>query len=146
MASFESGNEPTIARRGFFRSIVGRVASIVDEARGIPQYSLKDLGSFTDELIAQIKPMILPNVKIIITNDQVNAQREGSEETCFIFQCKCDNTFVFNQFNGQNTIGQISAEFAKVMSWKEEDAFSYTKDFFLKLVRLKICIPGNPVG
>ncbi len=133
-------------RRGFFRSFLGEAASLLDEARGIPQYRLDNLWNLSDEVTARIKPAMVPNIEILIADDQVHARSRGKKEAFAIFRCEPQAGFVFNRFNGQNTIGQISIELAKAFSWDEADAFSYTREFFLRLARLRVCVPVNPVG
>jgi hypothetical protein len=145
MATLDSEQSTGLSRRNFFRSFLGQIISLEEVVRGIPQYNLNDLGNLPDSDLSQIKPMVRPSVEIRTENDHVNGRLKGKQEIFFIFKSELENTILFSQINGQNTIGQISEKLAKILSWEEEAAFSHTKNFFLKLVRLQVCVPANAI-
>ncbi len=146
MAKLGSEQRTELNRRNFFRRFVGQIISLEEEARGIPQHQLNELGKLPDSVFSQIKPMVRPDVEIIAEDDQVNGRIKGKQEIFFIFKRELATTVLFNQFNGQNTISQISDELARILSWDKEAAFCHTKDFFLELVRLRVCVPANAIG
>ena len=141
-----SGRHATLGRRGFFKSLVSETVALVDELHGKPQYRLADLWKLPDEVLAQIMPMVLPDVEIIVTEQRVRARRRGQDEVTFLFDCETAKMFVFNRFNGMTTIGHIGSELAAEMSWDEQEGFTYAKDLFLRLVRMNVCVPSNPIG
>jgi len=141
-----SARNDALGRRSFFRTMVSETIALFDELHGKPQFRLADLWELPDDMLAQIMPVVLPDVEIIVTEQHVSARRQDKDEINPLFDCEPANMFVFNRFNGQATIGQIGKELAAEMSWDEEEGFVYAKNLFLQLVRMRVCVPSNPIG
>lgn len=133
-------------RRRFFKSFLGQGVSIYHELTGRPQHRLSDLWELPNETLSEIKPVVLPGIDIITTEEHVCAKRRGQEGTITLFTLELQNTLLFNHFNGQLTIGQISGRLASSNSENPKEVFLRVKSFFLELVRLGVCAPGNPVA
>ena len=143
--SKRSGRYGTVGRRGFFRSLAGETIAFFEELRGKPQFRLDDLGQFPDEELAQIMPKMRPDVEIIVAEGHISARLPKKGEVIFLFDREPANTFVFNRFNGRTTMRQIGTELAAALSWEEERSFAHVRSFFLRLVHLRVCVPGNPM-
>jgi hypothetical protein len=134
-----------LKRRTFFKSLAGQVLSLAKEIHGIPQYHLSNLWQMPDPQLSFIRPVLQSDVEIMTEEKSVNGRFRSKENTFLIFDREDKATFVFNQFNGQKTIGQISDELATEYAMEKEIAFAFCKDFFLKLIHLKVCIPANQI-
>jgi len=125
-------------RRLFLRRLARETLAGVDEARGILQLRLVDLPALPDEQLSRLTPVILPQVKILDGGSEVRAQRPGERDTIVLFPSGGVEQLLFNRFNGRNSLGEIASEMGM------PQAFALTRAFFLKLVRLQVCVPANP--
>ncbi|MBI2877934.1 MAG: hypothetical protein HYY20_13745 [Candidatus Tectomicrobia bacterium] len=133
------------SRRSFFKFLAGEVTAFFEELCGRPQLRLADLGQLPDETLAQIMPKVPPGVEILVTEGHIRARCPGKEEPIILFDRNPANTFVFNRFNGLTPLGGIGAELAATLSWDGEHGFAHARSLFLRLVRLGVCVPGNPI-
>lgn len=134
-----------IKRRHFFRSFMGHTASVIDEVRGIPQHSLNELWTLEPDVLRQIKPLILPNVTIDLSEKHVCAVIQSGKNRVQLFKISPLASRVFNSFDGGTTIGRISELVASTSPMGRDKSFLFTRAFFLHLVKLKVCAPGNVV-
>jgi hypothetical protein len=139
--SFPRGDLPVlITRREFFRSLLTEFQVGIRKAGGAEVYRIAGLGSLPDEELALLAPVILPDSHVSI--------REGSVWTCppggealRLFELDSPALFVFNHFNGQDTLGETAARLTEREGWPPERAFAYTRGVFLTLVQQGVSLP-----
>jgi len=136
----------TLSRRGFFKTMMGEVVSAVEEYHGKPQFCLSDLWGLSDDLMAQIKPVIVAPLEMKTVDGRVWGQFVDQNKRVFLFEAKEENLFVFERFNKNMTIGEIGKHLSTSMDRDEEEAFSFVKQLFLSLVESRVCVPGNQIG
>lgn len=132
-------------RRTFLRWLAKEGVALVEEARGRPQLQLGDLAGLPDEKLALIVPVIAPGIGIDVTEYQVTAARGEQDARIVLFDCAPETVFIFNQFDGTTSIAQAATELSTAMSLSAEESFTLTRDLFLHLARLGVCVPANPV-
>ena len=135
----------TAGRRGFFRLFAREGVAALDELRGRPQLRLADLPQLPDATLAQLAPAILEGVTVIPGDQQVSARPPASEKAIVLFPRDPVPVFIFNRFDGRTTLGEISQELSADRQWTEGQSFAAVKALFLRLVRLRVCVPGNCV-
>jgi len=133
-------------RRAFFKRLVGELAAAMDGLRGRPQFSLSDVAGLPDDTLADIKPMVRPDVQVHVTDQHVEALLPRRREPVMLFAHGRADTFAFNRFNADTPLREIGAELARTMGWDDRVGFAHAKQFFLRLVALGVCVPANPVG
>jgi len=132
-------------RRDFFRSVLGDVAAFADELAGRPQFQISELWSLPDDALAKIIPAVHPQAEILVGADHVAARVPQNTEPVFLFGQEPTEAFVFNRFNGMTPIAEIADEVVGGFGETPERAFAIVKGLFLRLVRLRVCVPANPI-
>ena len=130
-------------RRLFFRYFARETVVWFEDLLGKPNLQLSDLPNLPPEAIAALIPRVCPGVAIIPEEGQVSARLPGATENVLLFPNVEANLFVFNRFNGENTIGQVAGELSAALAWPRERSIAQVKNLFFRLVRLKICLPAN---
>ncbi|MGE5391382.1 MAG: hypothetical protein ACM3PE_10005 [Deltaproteobacteria bacterium] len=138
-----SSGGPVASRRGFFKSLVGQISALVDELSGLPQLSLADLPQLPDETMAQVKPLIIKEIFITVDDEYIFARKPGKDQDIRLIATDRANLYVFNLFNGILPLAEIAGHLAEYMTWDEEKSFDFTRNLFLDLVRIGVCVPGN---
>jgi len=54
--------------------------------------------------------------------------------------------FFFNRGTGLNSLREIGADLDAFMDWEEGEGFAHARGLFLRLARLRVCVPANRVG
>lgn len=129
----------------FFTSIINESLHFIEELRGVRQFRLSDLQNYPTDKLNLIVPIIKEGVRVSMQDNQVVAVSESSSDVVELFEVNDENTFVFNRFNGENSIGRIAFELREVFDLPRDPAFERVRKLFLHLVHLGICIPNNPV-
>ncbi len=137
------------SRRAFFRLLADEGCANVERMRGRPQLRLSELPQLPKDALEQIVPVILPSVQIVVADEFVLGRLPGRDAPVELFArepLETADSFIFNRFNGHLSIRQISRELAAAKSFEAAEGFDRVREFFLRLVRLGVCVPGNPVG
>ena len=134
---------PLDQRRLFFRYLARETVVWFEELLGKPNMQLSDLPKLPPEAIAALIPRVCPGVWIIPGEGRVSARLPGASENVLLFPDEETNLFVFNRFNGENTIGQVAGELSAALAWPRERSDAHVKNLFFHLVRLKVCLPAN---
>ena len=129
-----------LSRRDFFGLLQTELQVNEDEARGIPGFKLADLGAATDDLLAQIVPVIVPGCVITVDKGQVWGRVSPQKEPVGLFGLSAAATHTFNLFNGYHDIGTAATQLAAALDWPEEQAFAFTRDLFLELAQMRISV------
>jgi hypothetical protein len=63
-----------------------------------------------------------------------------------VLLCEGDeaSVLILAQFDGQNSLACIARRLALALGWERSRAFAFTRGFFLRLVKLRVCVPANP--
>jgi hypothetical protein len=131
-------------RRNFFRDAAREALVWLEDARGKPNLQLADLPDLDAATLGALTPLIRPDVQIIPLEDKVCAGVPGEAETVELFALDDESLAVFNRFNGRQTISQISDDLSAALGWPATESFSRVRAHFLRLVQLRVCVPGNP--
>lgn len=134
---------PVASRRLFLKSLVGQASVLLDEISGRPQLRLADLPQLSDEMLGEIKPLIIEGFEITVDDEYILARKPGQDEDVKLIATDRASLYVFNLFNGIWPIAEIASHLAEFMSWNEETSLGFTKELFLHLVSLGVCVPGN---
>jgi hypothetical protein len=137
---------PIDGRRLFFRYAARETAVWLEELGGRRHVKFDDLAKLPPEEIAALVPKICPGVQIVPEDGRVSARLPGASEVVALFQSDDANLAVFNGFNGQNTIGKVAGELSAAMAWPQERSLAHVKQMFMRLLRLRVCVPANDVS
>jgi len=136
--------DPSVGRRRFFRWLAREGVFKAEEIRGVPHRKLDDLPRLPRAELARIVPGIVPGVKIQPRAGEVWAEPPGNgRKAVRLFGDDPAALALFNQFNGQTTIGGAARQLEEVMQWPAERSFAVARAFFLHLVRLGVSVPVN---
>ena len=136
---------PTTNRRRFLRALAGDLLGFADELSGRPQLAMNDLPELTDTALARIVPVISPGVAIVSLSEGVGARYPDGEIRGPLFESGAIQLFLFNRINGETALGQMAHELAAEFSLSPEASLAQTRELFLCLVRLGVCVPSNLV-
>ena len=133
------------SRRAFFRRMMGEAVSAADELRGRPQLRLSDISKLDDESLMELVPMVRPDVEVLDNDQGVCARLPQQEENVVLFsRDERIADFMFTRFDGQTTLRCVCDELVFETEWDEAEAFARVKAFFLRLLDMGVCVPGNP--
>lgn len=125
------------------RAFLSDALSFFEEARGRPQFSLRDIRAMPDQELGALKPMILPGNEILVGDDAIRALKGRDEITLFARDPL--EEALFNEFNGLRSIAEIArCVAAQVGCAYAEEAFPRARGLFLGLVGAGVCAPSNP--
>jgi hypothetical protein len=128
-------------RRRFFRSFLAEAAGFVDEIRGNPQFRLEDLALLPAEVLAAMRPVMLPGFRLE-EGRLVGPAAEGG-----VTVCPLDETerWIVARFDGRRTIAEIGDGAALKFEVDPAAAQQNVRAVFLTLARSVICVPsGKP--
>ena len=135
-------------RRSFFRWLAVEGIATVEQAQGKPQLRLAELPLLARESLEQIMPMVRPDIRIVPGERDVVAETPGRKKHVCLFPrepADSNACFIFNRFNGQTTIRQISADLAAARGCAYDESFGLVRDLFLRMVGEAVCVPSNPI-
>ena len=132
-------------RRRFFRLFVRETLVCLEEVAGIRHFKITDLWELSRSELSQMIPQICPGIEILPDGNKVSGRKPGNKEVLPLFDAADAELFVFNRFNGVNTIGQIAEELSADMGFEPEESYARVRTLFLHLARLRVCLPSNPL-
>jgi hypothetical protein len=135
----------TCSRRNFFGALLQELFVISGSLKGKQPYQLSELGSLPDDELAQVKPIVNPDYKIFADQGHIWGQGKKTEVTLKLFPMAKENLAVFNLFDGQHNLGQISEHLSQEMDWDEARGFGHARNLFLSLVSRLVCVPKDPL-
>ncbi len=131
-----------ISRRGFLSAIVTELKAFNKKADGQLTLKTADLGLLSEEEFDQLKPLVVHGCKIKLKDKMVWATPPAGMQPLVLFPVEAPALTAFNHFNGINTIAQIRVLLVEKTGWAEEKARAYCRGLFLKLVSMRVCVPG----
>ncbi len=132
-----------VNRGKFFSALVAEIQAFSEQADGKTALSLADLGTFPDEEIAAMIPVVVSDCQITLVNNHVYGQPPFTMHPIELFPIDIPALSIFNMFNGMTTIADASQCLALETGWDLDHAFAYTRGVFLWLVLAGICRPSG---
>lgn len=140
MSDSQVTDDRGISRRDFISNPFKRIFTQGDSQQKGGVHRLIDLRELADEEMATIKPRVAANCKISIEGDQVMATINFP-----LFPVGDDQLPIFNQFNGQQSVAQISQKLAGQFNIDYADAYLIVRDVFISLAMRQVCTPSDPL-
>ena len=133
-----------VSRRGILTAAADAAEERLRSRQGFPSYRIEDLAAFSDEEMETLLPVV--NKKAVISLDKgvVYAETSAAADPIPLFKLDSPALFIFNQFNGMQTIAEINAKTAEHTGWDPERSCQTVRAVFLKLCEVRVCEPGNP--
>jgi hypothetical protein len=134
----------TCSRRNFWRALLQEIFVIYGSVKGGQGGRLSELGSLSDDQLAQVRPIVNPDCEIFVDQGHVWSRFKKTEATVKLFPLEKENLAAFNLFSGRHSLGEIGSLLAQEMCWDEVTSFAHVRDLFLSLVSRLVCVPKDP--
>ena len=131
-----------VSRRGMMSAAADAAEEKLRSSRGAPSYVIEDLAGFDAESLGQIRPRVNTRAKISLAKAVVYAETSASVDPIPLFEVSSPVLFIFNQFNGLQTVAEISAKTAEHTGWDADRSREAVRSVFLKLCEVRVCEPG----
>jgi hypothetical protein len=139
--------EFNISRRSFWRALLQEAFVASRALKGEGNYTLSELGNWSDERLARIKPVVHPLCEIYVDNGHVHGCHKDTGETVELFPVdRVEDRVTLGLFDGEHTLRQVGSRLAEALVWDEARAYGHAQDLFLWLAERMICIPRDPRG
>jgi hypothetical protein len=135
----------TFSRRTFFRALFQEAAVIRGSLKGGQGCRLSELGSLSDDQLAQVRPIVNSDCEIFVDQGYVCSKSKTTETISKLFPAKRENLVVLDMFDGRHDIGEIGHRLAQEMGWDDARAFAHARDLFLSMVQRAVCVPRDPL-
>lgn len=137
--------ENPAGRRLFFRYMARETVVWFEELCGRPHVLISDVAKLPPERLRGVIPRIGPGVQIIPEQERVCARLPDQTQPVEVLRTDEAGLFVFNRFNGQKQLQEIAEELGAAMTWPPERSFAFVREFFLKLLVMRVCVPAKPL-
>jgi hypothetical protein len=114
-----------------------------EQVGGAKVYKLADLGTFTDEQLSGVIPVITAGSQITVKEGLVWGQPPQSAQPRRMFPVDSPAVTAFNHFNGLTYLEQAAHALAQATGWAAERSFAYTRGLFLCLVIVGLSHPRD---
>lgn len=131
-----------VSRRGMMAAAADAAEEKLRSSQGAPSYTIEDVAGYSEEHLDRIRPAVNSRAKISLKNDVVYAETSAAVDPIPLFEIHSPALFIFNQFNGLQTVAEINAKVAGQTGWDEERTRRTVRAVFLKLCEVRICEPG----
>ncbi len=131
-----------ITRRQFWSTLVHNFLVFKDKGRGIPAYTLDNLGSWPDGELSGLRPAVVPGCEISVQDGLVWGKPPAARRAIELFPQDSPALVAFNLFNGLTPLREVSRRLGQSTGWGEAHSFAYTRGLFLTLVMAGICQPA----
>lgn len=129
------------------------VLTVVEDTRaykeslrsGQPAFRIDLLSQLSEEDLDRICPEVSPKCRIDLRDHIVIAETGASVEPMELFPVDSPFLFIFNQFNGEQTITEIAGKTAAVQEMSEAEALKLVLGVFLRLCEVRVCEPANRI-
>lgn len=132
-----------LSRRGLLSALGDRLTAQNLNAKGIPLYRLEILPNVSDEQMDKMKPRISPKCRITLQGDTVYAETASFTEPFELFERVSPALYIFNQFNGMQTMREITEKVSLKLDLSREESRQAVREMFLKLCEVRVCEPDN---
>jgi hypothetical protein len=129
-------------RRQLLTTITTEIEVSTGREQGGAGYRLARLGSLPDEVLSQVVPGVIPGCQMVLADGYVWGQPPPANQQHRLFKAEPAALFAFNQFNGHNTLNDISAMLCEETGWEPAYSFAFSRGLFLHLVQERICLPA----
>lgn len=127
-------------RRKFLSAVMTEIKVYNKSSKDHQGRKLSDLGRWnTDELLCVV-PMLIPGSRVEIKQEYICITPNGGRPL-MLFSLHSPALFVFNLFDGMNTLDEIAEAVSRQNSWSDDKSFAYTRGVFLSLVAVGVCQP-----
>ncbi len=133
-----------VSRRGMLSAAADAAEEKLRSSHGLPSFRIEDLTAYDDEMLAGIIPAVNRKASISLNRGVVYASTSASVDPIPLFAVDSPALFIFNQFNGRQTIEDINRNVAEHTGWDEERTREVVRSVFLKLCEVRVCEPGCP--
>ena len=133
-----------VSRRGMLTAAADAAEERLRTSQGLPSYRIEDLCSYDDEMLAGIIPAVNRKASISLNKGVVYAATSASVDPIPLFGLDSPALYIFNQFNGLQTIEEINRQVAEHTGWDEDRTRETVRSVFLKLCEVRVCEPGSP--
>lgn len=127
-------------RRRFLADLMAEVHVFNKHSEGHVGRKLSDLGSWSDEELLSVIPMIIPGCKIGIEGDYLSGTPVGGRAV-LLFSINSPAYMVYSLFDEVNSLDEIADTLVHQTGMAVENAFAYTRGVFLSMVMLGLCRP-----
>jgi hypothetical protein len=143
-----SRQPPAVDRRGFWRSLAGEVMATGDEARGIPQQSLRNIGEVPDDVMVEMVPVWMGGREPEVREDGLylhtgKARRGIPSEMKRVHAFAAYERIMVDQYACGRNLGMIARHVARASGIGMEEAFIATRVLFVRLCEMGLCHPGD---
>lgn len=128
-----------VTRRELFRSLRPD-GEQRKPARDVPAYSLKALGTFTDEELATITPALVPGCRLSVSEGMVLGWAPADEAPRRLFAAERTNLRILDAIDGRACLGAIAGQVREETDLSEH-SFACVRALFLELVLARIAAP-----
>ena len=136
--------EIKVSRRGVLTAAADAAEERRRSREGLPSYRIESLMDLDDGELSALCPIVNSKAKIDLKGDFVFAETLAAVDPIPLFPVKSPALFIFNQFNGGQTIAEIIDKTAAHTGWDAERSSRAVRTVFLKLCEVRVCEPGNP--
>ena len=131
-----------VSRRGMMAAAADAAEEKLRSSRGAPSFTIEDIAGYTEEQMDRIRPAVNSRAKITLKKDVVYAETSAAVDPIPLFDIHSPALFIFNQFNGLQTMPEVSAKVAEHTGWDEKRSRQTVRAVFLKLCEVRVCEPG----
>ena len=133
-----------VSRRGMLSAAADAAEEKIRSQEGFPSFRIEDLVYLDDEKFADIFPIVNKKASISLKKDVVYAETSTSVDPMPLFPVTSPALFIFNSFNGLQSVSEICEKVSDHTGWDEERTWNTVRTVFLKLCEVRVCEPGNP--
>ncbi len=127
-------------RRKFLSTLLAEASVNRRKTEGHVGRKLCDLGAWPDKSLLCVVPLPSPGSRVDVQGSFVCGTPNGGKPI-ILFMSDSPAFFVYNLFDGINTLDEIADSLARRTGWTGEKAFAYTRGVFLSLVMLELVQP-----
>lgn len=139
-----SGIRIRVSRRGMLSAAADAAEERIRSQEGIPSYRIEDLPALDEDTFGALFPAVNKKAGISLSKGIVYAETSASVDPIPLFDLDSPALFIFNQFNGIQTMEEAVEKTAAYTGWDEERARETVRAVFLKLCEVRVCEPGRP--
>ena len=131
-----------VSRRGMLNAAADAAEEKHRSGKGLPSYAIEDLAAYDEKSLASICPIVNRKARILLEKGMVLAETSASVDPLPLFGISSPALYIFNQFNGMQTIAEINDNVAEYTGWDSEKAARIVRAVFIKLCEVRVCEPG----
>lgn len=132
------------SRRHFFRTSLDELLAVVDECQGTRSFTLSSLDTLGDVELGRLVPAIM-DASGVVGNGELFVFRPANATPEVLFAAGSKEEDVWARMDGRASLQEIAAAHSLEFADTLPIAFARTKRLFLRLIRLQICRPRNPL-